>query len=62
MNIKDEIARMIDVELVRIRNFHRARIDKRDMEIVRLQNILKRNGLGWKKAVTKRVARKSISI
>ena len=62
MNIKDKIARMIDVEFARISNFHRARLDKRDMEIERLQNILKRNGLGWKKAATKKVARKSMSI
>ena len=53
MNIKDEIARMIDVEFARIRNSHRERIDERDMEIARLENICKSHNIGWKKATTK---------
>ena len=62
MNIKDEIARMIDVENTRIHNFWKARIDIRDMEIKRLQNICKRKGIGWKQPATKKTAIKSTSI
>ena len=61
-NIKDEIVKIIDIETIRINNFWKARIHTRDMEITRLQNICKRNGIGWKKAATKKTAIKSTSI
>ena len=62
MNIKDEISRIVDVEINKIRNSCKARIDERDMEIKRLQDICKRNGLGWKKGGSRKVAKKSMSI
>ena len=62
MDIRDEIVGLIDKESIRVRNLWKSRIHSRDIEIERLENICKRNGIGWKKPATKKSPRKSVSI